>query len=202
MGLPIQAQAGPQNLGSTGSSAQLRVGSSGELIVADGHARYTEGMYRGIMFSAANQAAQAVSVALNATYTGLLVYNPIGSKAILVPNKVKFALSVAPAAIATIGLICGFQSAAPTGLTALTVRSNQIGNGTTGAGVAYSAATIATPVWLQQLADGFTAAALPAPSPVVDLEGLFGILPGGFMAIGALTAVTGLGSISWEEIPL
>lgn len=202
MGLVIQAQSGPVQLGKSGTSGQLRVGSSNELMVSDVHARYQEAMYRGGLFSTANQAAQAVSVALATTYTGLLLYNPIGSQVILVPNKVKFALSVAPVAIASIGLISGFQTAIPTGLTALTVRSNQIGNSATGSGQAYSAATIATPVWLQELVDGFTAGALPAPSPVVDLEGLYGILPGGFIAIGALTAITGLGSISWEEIPL
>jgi len=129
-----------------------------------------------------------------------MLYNPLGSGKILVPLKVKYALSVAPAAIATLGLIQGVQSAAPTGLTALTVRSSQIGNSITGAGVAYSAATIATPIWAMQLWDGFTAAALPSPTQPEDLGGLFQILPGGFLAIGALTAVTGLGSIYWEEI--
>jgi hypothetical protein len=65
-----------------------------------------------------------------------------------------------------------------------------------------SAANIATPVWMQQLEDGFTTAALKSPTPPVDLEGAILIKPGGFVAIGALTAVTGLGSIMWEEVPL
>jgi len=200
-GIDLNIKAGVQSLGKNGPGF-LRGEASGGLVVQDAHARYQELAYQGNAYSAANQAAQAVSVALATTYTGLLVYNPIGSGIILVPNKVKFALSVAPAGIASIGLISGFQTAAPTGLTALSVRSNQIGNSKTGVGLAYSAATIATPVWFQQLVDGFTAAALPAPSPVVDLEGLYVILPGGFIAFGALTAVTGLGSMSWEEIPL
>ena len=129
-----------------------------------------------------------------------MLYNPIGSGAMLVLNKHKFALTVAPAAAASIGLISGFQTAAPTGLTAVPVRSNQIGNAKTGAGVAYSAATIAAPVWLTDAVDAFTAAALPAPSPIIDLEGAIGILPGGFVAFGALTAVTGLGFMFWEEV--
>ena len=61
--------------------------------------------WSGLVYSAANQAAQAVSVALATTYTGLGIYNPLGSGVNLVPLKVKFALSVAPAAIATLGLI-------------------------------------------------------------------------------------------------
>lgn len=202
MGMPVSGQVGPvaTNAGD-GSQVPIRLGHTGESVVQQLHGRYAETMMRGAVYSAANQAAQAVSVALSTTYTGLMLYNPLGSGVILVPLKVKYALSVAPAAIATLGLISGVQTSAPTGLTALTVRSNQIGNATSGKGLAYSAATIATPVWHQQMFDGFTAAALPNPVGVLDLEGMIGILPGGFLAVGALTAVTGLGSIAWEELP-
>jgi hypothetical protein len=110
---------------------------------------------------------------------------------------------VAPAGIATIGLIAGFSATG--GVTAqttpLTPTQNIIG-GSPGVAKALSAATIVTPTWLFQLVDGFTAAALPAPSVPVDLEGMFIIPPGGFIAIGALTAVTGLGAIAWEEVPI
>ena len=180
----------------------IRADKTGATVVTDGHPRYFEEGRLGLTFSAANPAAQAVSVALATTYTGILLYNPLGSGKMLVPTKVKFALSVAPAAIATIGLIRGVQTAAPTGTTALTVQSSQIGNASIGVGLVYSAATIATPTWAFQLWDGFTAAVLPAPQSPVDLEGIFQILPGGFLAIGALTAVTGLGSIVWVELPL
>lgn len=197
-----EGQVGPSGTNAAdGSQVPFRQGHTGEGIVQLLHGAYFESMARGAIYSAANQAAQAVSVALATTYTGLLLYNPLGSGVMLVPNKVKFAHSVAPAAIAAIGLISGVQTAAPTGTTALTVRSNQIGNAGAGKGVAFSAATIATPVWHQMLRDGFTAAALPAPTPIDDLEGLIGILPGGFLAIGALTAVTGLASMAWEELP-
>ena len=142
-------------------------------------------------------------MALATTYTGILLYNPVNSGKILVPLKVKFALSAAPAAVATIGLIGGF--AATGGVTAQTsalgVQSSQIGNTSKGAGIALSAATIVAPTWIKQLWDGFTALTLPAPQAPVDLEGMIEILPGGFLAIGALTSVTGLGSIFWEEVP-
>lgn len=199
----LTATVGVQQNNSGATPAQgLRQLAQGDLAVSELHGRYFEQGRAGNVFSAANQAAQAVSVALATAYTGLMLYNPIGSGVILVPNKIKFALSVAPAAIATLGLISGVQTAAPTGLTALGVRSSQIGNAKAGAGLAYSAATINTPVWMKHLLDGFTAAALPAPTPPIDLEGLIQILPGGFLAIGALTAVTGLGSIVWEEVPI
>jgi hypothetical protein len=86
--------------------------------------------------------------------------------------------------------------------TALTVQSNQIGNASKSVGIALSAATIVTPTLLMPLYDGFTAAALPGPTMVTDLEGMFGILPGGFIGAYALTAVTGLGGISWEEVDM
>jgi hypothetical protein len=187
--------------GADGTVNPLRASRLGALVSTDGHARYQEPGLRGRMFVAANQAAQAISVALATAYTGLLLYNPIGSGVILIPNKVKFALSVAPAAIATIGLISGFQSAAgPTGTTPVVARSSIIGNTKTPVGQVFSVATITTPVWHAHLLDGFTAAALPAPNVPIDLEGIFQIYPGGFLGIGALTAVTGLGSISWEEV--
>lgn len=200
-----QGQVGQQYNADGSTPIQgLRQNRQGDMAVSELHARYFEQGRYGNMYSAANQAAQAVSVALATTYTGLCLYNPIGSGVILVPNKVAFALSVAPAAIATIGLIGGF--AATGGVTAQTTKlanqSSQIGNASTGKGIALSAATIVTPTWLQQLRDGAAAAAFPSDIGPVDLEGAFQILPGAFMAIGALTAVTGLGSIVWEEVPI
>lgn len=204
MALQVSGKVGPSSSNAAdGAATEFRLGHTGEVIVQELHGRYAETMMRGAVYSAANQSAQAVSAALATTYTGLCLYNPVNSGKILVPLKVKYALTVAPAAIASIGLICGF--AATGGVTAqttkLTIQSAQIGNVGTGVGIALSAATIVTPTWLQQLQDGFTAAALPNPTPLTDLEGVFGILPGGFIAVGALTAVTGLGSMVWEELP-
>lgn len=202
MPLPIAGQVGPSAVNAQdGANIEFRQGHTGEMIMQQLHGRYFESMARGAMFNAANQAAQAVSANLATTYTGLLLYNPLGSGMMLVLNKHKLALTVAPAATASIGLIAGVQTTAPTGTTAVPVRSNQIGNSKTGVGIAYSAATIATPVWLTDAVDGFTAAALPSPSPMMDLEGSVGILPGGFVAMGALTAVTGLAFMFWEEVP-
>ena len=200
-----QGQVGVQQNANGSTPIQgFRQLPQGDMAVSELHPRYFEQGRYGNVYTAANQAAQAVSAALATTYTGILLYNPVGSGVMLVPTKVKFALSVAPAAIATIGLIGGF--AASGGVTAQTTKlvnqSSQIGNAGTGKGIALSAATITTPTWVHQLVDGFTAAALPSPSPVTDLEGMFQILPGGFIGIGALTAVTGLGSIAWEEVPI
>ena len=160
--------------------------------------------FDGVTFTAANQAAQAISVGLATTYTGLLLYNPVGSGVILVPTVLKFAMSVAPAATATIGIISGYSATGgvTAETTAINVLSSQIGNTARGRARVLSAATIVAPVYTLQLRDGFTAAALPSPATPFDLKGLLQVLPGGFIAFGALTAITGLGSIVWLEVPL
>lgn len=186
-----------------GGIGTLRGGNAGDLIVSELHGRYFEQSSRGQIFTIANQAAQAVSAALATTYTGLCLYNPPNSGKILVPLKVKYALSVAPAAIATIGLIQGFSmTGGVTAQTALVTPVSNVIGGQDGVGIGLSQATIVTPTWLAHLVDGFTAAALPAPTVPIELEGLYSILPGGFIAIGALTAVTGLGWMTYEEVDI
>ena len=178
--------------------------SLGELGVSEVLPRLFALGWSGQIWSAANQTATAVSAALATTYTGLMIYNPLGSGVNLVPLKVKFALSVAPAAIATIGLLGGYSATG--GVTAqttkLTPQNGIIGNTSSGQAVPLAAATIVTPTWIEHLEDGFTAAALPAPTPPQYLDGHLAVAPGGFLGIGALTAITGLGSIFWAELPV
>lgn len=186
-----------------GDAIRLRQGRMLDLIGSQLQPRYFEQSSRQRVFAAASQAAQAISVALTTTYTGLCLSNPIQSSVVLVPLQVGLALSVAPAAIAPIGLIGGYS--ATTDVTHTTPLTPMQGLIKGGAGVAKAdaAATIPTPVWLQQLMGGFTAAALPSASPsLIDLGGVWIVPPGGFIAIGALTAVTGLWSMNWMELPI
>ncbi len=195
---------GPQGGGTMGdnSTSRGRLGRSGDLIVSQLHGRFYEQVRAGNVFHAASQAATAVSVALSTTYTGIGLYNPVGSGKVLVPLLVKYGITVGQVAISSIGLIGCFATtgAVTTATTALSVQSAQIGNTGRSVAIPYAAATIVTPTWVATLLDGFTAGALSAPTPPVDLGGVFAVLPGGFLAIGALTAVTGLGWIAWEEI--
>ncbi len=203
MSLPTTLKVGPQGVAfADGTEVPSRSGRTGDQIISELHAPYFELGRSGKGFHAGNQAAQAISVALSTTYTGLLLYNPLNSGKLLVPLLGKFALSVAQVAIASVGLIEGYSAAGgvTTGTTAITPRSNQIGNSAVGAGLVYSAATITTPVWSAQLADGFTAGAFGGPQVPIDFKGIYQLLPGSFLAFGALTAVTGLGWLSWEEV--
>lgn len=186
-----------------GIELPLRGDRLGAQVVSQLQARYAEAVKRGRVFSAMSQAAQAITVALATTYTGLALSNPIGNNKRLIPLQVGLALSVAPAAIAPIGLIGNRAAVDVVHTAALTPICTQIGNAALPSGKVDNQATIPTPVWLAALWSGFTAAALPASSPqLIDLGGILVIEPGGFVAIGALTAVTGLWSISWMEEPV
>lgn len=192
---------GKQQYGRAVSGRSLRQETSGGLIVSKYLADYGQAVIDGIAFSAANQAAQAVSVGLATSYTGLLLYNPVGSNVIVIPKFVKVGLAAAPAAAANIGLIAGSSVLSVT--TPLTVRSNQIGGAVPSAANAFSIATLAAaPVWLMPLVDAFTAAAFPPATPPIDLKGAFQLMPGGFIGIGASAAISMFGGFVWDELPL
>lgn len=196
-------RVGP-TLGASGTAAPFRSDTTGAQIVSDGHGRYAEAARRGKVFYAASQAATAVSVALTATYTGLVVYNPPNTGVNLEILNCGIALSVAPVAIATLGLLGGYLAAGITvHTTALAPASTFIGS-PAGLGKADAAATlVGTPVWLAPLGSGFTAGALYGTTPaVIDLAGMWIVPPGGYIGIGALTAVTGFFSMAWEEVPI
>lgn len=72
---------------------------------------------------------------------------------------------------------------------------------TVSVGTTHTAAALApVPTWHYMLQDGFTAGAFPPPTLPYDVQGMWGILPGGYQAIGCSTAVTGFCSVTWIEI--
>jgi hypothetical protein len=193
--------------GGGGTASPFTAGLSGASRVADAHGRYMQAALEGRTFTASNVAAQAVSVALATTYTGLCLSNPAGSSKNLALLAAQFALTVAPAGIASLHLIAGYASAGvvthTTPLAAPGIQSTIINGLSNSIAKADSAATIVNPYYLMPVGSGFTAAALYATTPAwIDLGGAFIIPPGGFIAWGALTAVTGFGGFMWEEIPI
>lgn len=180
---------------------------TGAQVIADAHGRYAEAARRGNLFIAHNVAAQAISVALATAYTGLCISNPLGNTKNLELLGAGLALSVAPAAIASIHLIGGYSAIAnvvhTVALAAPGIQNALLGIGPASTAKADSSATIPTPGYLFPLMGGFTAAALPSsPLTWVDLAGLFVVPPGGFVCLGALTAVTGFSAFAWEETPI
>jgi hypothetical protein len=190
---------------SDGQGAPFRGTSEAALVTSDILGKYGELSSRGKLFVAANPAAKAVSVALTTTYTGLCVSNPAGSGKNLIMLGCQFAISVAEAAIATQHLIAGYSSA---GVVTHTVALPSPGiqncfiNGTSGSVAnADTEATIVSPLYLMPIRGGFTAGALGGPGTGnwIDLNGMFTIPPGGWIAFGALTAITGFGAFVWTE---
>lgn len=201
-----EAKVGPQK-NADGSKNILRADRTGAQIVADGHGRYTEAVLRGNVFIAHNVAAQAVSVGLATTYTGLMLSNPHGSGKLLALLAAQFAISVAEVAIATQHLIGGVSQTGVTHTTPLAapgIQNAYLGGGAGAVGKVDSAATIPTPGYIAALRSGFTAGALGGPGmgQLADLGGLIIIPPGGFVGIGALTAITGFGMLVWEELDI
>lgn len=166
--------------------------------------KYEYDVQQGTVYYAANQTATTWSVALNTTHTGLVVYNPAASGVNLVILKASFALSVAPAAIAHIGLFTGYIAAGIVTHTTPLTPVNCYTGGAAGLGGADAAATlVGTPTWAMPIMGGFTAAALPSTSPsVIDVDGAIVVRPGGYCGIGALTAVVGFGSIMWKQVAI
>jgi hypothetical protein len=188
------------------SSVALRASKQGALVTSDILGKYGELALRGQMFSAANTAAKATSVALTTTYTGLCVSNPAGSGKNLVMLAFQYAISVAEASIATQHLIAGYSSA---GVVTHTVVLPAPGiqpcfiNGTSASVAnADTECTIVNPYYLMPVRGGFTAGALggPGTGTLVDLNGMFVIPPGGWIANGSLTATTGFAGFVWAEV--
>jgi hypothetical protein len=204
MAVLIDTRTGPIIQADGAGDQPLRQGREAALVIADGHGRYWEAASRGYCFNASNVAAQAVSVALATTYTGLVISNPLGNTRNMVLLGCNYALSVAPAAIASLHLIAGYSATTnvthTTPLASPGIQNNLLGVGVPSTMKADSAATIVNPNYLIPLGSGFTAAALYATTPMwIDLGGQFVIPPGGWVAIGALTAVTGFGGFTWQE---
>lgn len=193
--------------GSTGAALPFTANIVGAQRVGDACGRYMNAALEGRLFSASNTAAQAVSVALATTYTGLCISNPAGTNKNLVMLAAQYALTVAPAAIASLHLIAGYSSAGvvthTAALAAPGIQSGLINGQSNSVAKADTQSTIVNPYYLLPVGSGFTAAALYATTPAwIDLGGCFIIPPGGWIAWGALTAVTGFGGFLWEEVPI
>lgn len=199
----VELVTGSRNL-ADGNQHTMRGGRLGEGMVSQLRGRYSEQASRGNIFIAHNVAAQAVSVALSTTYTGLCLTNPAGSTKDLHILGCNYALSVAPGAIASLHLIGAYSATAVTQGTPLAAPGIQCTRlGASGSlALAASAATIPTPNYIMALGSGFTATNLYATTPSwIDIGGAIVLPPSSFICIGALTAVTGFGCFVWSEVP-
>ena len=197
---------------SDGAIQPGRASRSGALVVADGHARYTEAVARGgSFFTASNTAPQALSVN-SLTATGLILTNPVGSGKLLALVEVCVSLASLPAGQSTL-ILAGATSAVlgtVTQTTPLTPRAAFIGGASSVSpvGLVASAATLPTGgnTALRVLGGGpaATVAGSTAFPPFIkdEVGGLIVLAPGAFISLQCLTtAITVVASMVWEEIP-
>lgn len=200
-----EGKVGLQTL-TDGAVNPLRTARDGSVVVSQYQPRLMAAVLSGNTFIASNVGAQAVSVALATAYTGLVLSNPLGSGKNLVLLGGQYTLTVAPAGIASLHLIGAFSATAVTHTTPLAAPGIQncfIGAGAATVAKVDSSATIPTPNYIMGLGSGFTAAALYATTPTwINFEGSIVLPPSSFIAWGALTAVTGFGTLMWQEVPV
>ncbi len=159
----------------------------------------------GNVYHSHNTTAGAVTV-LNATCTGLVLSNPVGSTKALVMKNVQFANSTL-AAIAEVGLAVSpsVSTAVQTG-TAVVIHNAQLSgsDANIGAGRTFSIATLlTTPVWYRSMGSVELTGSVEAGINEANLNGDTIIMPGTYIALATLTtARTGMCSMTWAEVEL
>src|SRR5437899_762924 len=106
--------------------ATVRLDKRGLMAVVGGGGMYQEAAYRGRVYAGANQGpgGTTTTVGLAATYTGLVLSNPITSPVDLVLLQVGVSVVGAPTALSTVGLMAGSAVTNVTHSSALVARSN------------------------------------------------------------------------------
>lgn len=200
----MYGKVGRQTL-SDGSAGVARIDKDGNLAVAPYGGKYVDAVLAGRMFTAANQAAVALTAAFATTYTGLVLENPAGSGKNLILHEVSYACTVAVPTATALGLMTGAD--AGDAATAITPR-NRLKSASAPASVAIvdnGCTLVGTPV-LEELfttawTEATTAGSLAQPNRVV-LDGSLIITPGYYVAVYSAAANTAafLFSFLWEEV--
>jgi len=166
--------------------------------------KYADASRRGTLFMAASTAAVTSTIALATTYKGLMISNPAGSGKVLSIRGFRYSLSVAQAAISSLHLLGGYSAAGvvthTTPLASPGIQNCLIGAAETSVANADAAATAVNPVYLIPYLSGFTAGAFGGmDGGWLDLDGMFTLRPGAWIASGSLTVVIGFVGFVWEE---
>lgn len=204
----IEAKVGPQ-VNADGAETELRLHKDASLIVAQSHGRYSEAVGRGNVFTASNQTGAALTAFATSASTGFILHNPVNSGKRLSLLEILFQqTSAAAAAQAVVSLAAGVSPIAtqPSGLTSLVVRNAQLGTSGAGAGLAYGAATVGTAdVIVRALnSPSVSATATTAIPPLLkdEVSGALEIMPGCWVKMTSTTALSGITTMTWEELPI
>ena len=202
--MTLEASVGERFL-STGVSGALRQGKNAELITAPAFGKYHETALNRRLFH--SYGAPATLTAVNTTYTGHLLWNPVGSGVNLVLCEVDLAVSVTSASMTGIALASAAQATTPTSVTAVERQGNMFLGGAAGAVLAYKVATLTAAGTAFKLLMHNTAAidTVGVDRTNIDLGDGIIVPPGywvGLAAIGAASASAAVGStFTYMEIP-
>jgi hypothetical protein len=195
-------QVGVQTTGSDGSKIVARAGRQGDAIVSSLHGRYYEQTFRGNMFGITGGATTTTAEGA-ATFTGLIVGNPLGSGYNLAINKV----SVSQVAALTAGTRIGVMYGINTTTVSLTTIRNRMAGGRDSIAVANAGQTItAMTAFIAFAGSGSGAITVPLQLPGMgyDFEGGL-IIPPGY-AVASYTSVASTTALvwtfNWEEVPI
>jgi hypothetical protein len=191
----------------TRQAIEQRGTEQGASYITQAHGRYEELINSGQVYYASLQAATATSL-LVAAQTGIILYNPPGSKNNFYVLDIPVALASAPAGISTlVGALGAPNAALPTGPTPINVRSALTHGIPTdlNVGQAYSALTLpAAPVVSRPLGGGPVATgSVTAPFLRDETAGIVCVPPGATFSICSLTTVISIvGGIYWRVRPI
>lgn len=208
MSMEIAGYVGPRTA-ADGTLTTMRLTKDASQVVSDSHGRYTEAVGRNKVFTASNQAGTALTAFATSVTTGFMLYNPVGSGQRLSLLEIIFQQSTAAAtAIDLISLAANVNPAAavPASNTAITVRNAQLGSTATGVGIVYGATTkgtadiIVRALWAPSVS---ATATTGIPALIKDeVAGALEILPGCWVVMSATTAISGITTMTWEELPI
>jgi hypothetical protein len=184
------------------SAVPTRAGRLYETITQDCHGRYAEAVLRGNVYLIANQSAATWSSGLTTTYVGCALINPVGSSKLLSVLQVDFATSTFVAGITGLAIV-PYTATGITNTTTLTVQKCWVPSATGGQGTAsgtgMAGGNLVTPVYSRFL-QGNLATSTGGIS-TFDIGGSIMLSAGTALAIVNNAAITGFGSITWEELP-
>jgi len=163
--------------------------------------------YKEIFFAASQGSTTWTTGVAAGAQTGFCVSLPPTAKKNVLILRMGFVLLVAPISTGNVGIAVGWFSTGIVthgtplvvydGQKALPVTQNQaLADG------GFTIPVTAAAVYRQWLQGAFTAGALPSPSSpaFTDGQGLIELQPGGWVEIGAVTAVLGMAFCEWAEV--
>lgn len=202
---PVQSAVGANPPGG------YQQGKQAEVITSDWHGRKYTATYNGVLYVASiGSAGVAPGTALSTT-PPLSLWNPANSGVGLEILKLTCGYLSGTLGAGLLVHLQGAQGTKPTGGTALTAQSGQLGNSKSGAGQPFTGSTLLQNGTILRpsaivLSAALASTAVPWPPMVEDIDGEFIVQPGNTWAIQGITAAGStplvLLGVTWAEFLL